>query len=83
VVVGLLATAFGAGVAGPAAAQPACRWLCTPDLKVEPTITIEHLFGAARIEELEDGQVVATTTQPREAVFELILAVGCRPRSRA
>jgi hypothetical protein len=62
--------------ASPAPAQTACHWLCVPDLKVEPTLTVEHLFGAARVEELDDGQVVATTTQRRESVFELILAVG-------
>jgi len=57
-------------------AQQRCAFLCVPDLKIEPTVTIEHLFGAARVEELEDGVVVATTSEAREAVFELILAVG-------
>ncbi len=64
---------------GAAAAQPRCAFLCVPDVKIEPTVTIEHLFGAARIEvldELEGGVVVATTREAREAVFELILAVG-------
>ena len=59
-----------------ASAQERCAFLCVPDLKIEPTVTIEHLFGAARVEELEDGVVIATTTQERESVFELILAVG-------
>jgi hypothetical protein len=60
-------------------AQTRCAFLCAPDVKIEPTVTIEHLFGAARTEnigELDESAVVATTTQRREAVFELILAVG-------
>ena len=65
-----------------APAQPRCAFLCVPDVTIEPTVTIEHLFGAARMEdmdemdELGDGAVVATTREEREAVFELILAVG-------
>jgi len=59
-----------------ASAQQRCAFLCVPDVKIEPTVTIEHLFGAARVEVLEDGAVVATTRQEREAVFELVLAVG-------
>ena len=51
-------------------------FLCVPDVKIEPTVTIEHLFGAARVEVLEDGAVVGITQQERETVFELILAVG-------
>ena len=62
-----------------ASAQPRCAFLCVPDVKIEPTVTIEHLFGGARIEvvdELGDGSVVAPTREARETVFELILAVG-------
>ena len=62
-----------------APAQPRCAFLCAPDLKIEPTVTIEHLFGAARVEVLEDDAVVGGTglvRQEREAVFELVLAVG-------
>jgi hypothetical protein len=62
---------------GSAQAQEHCAFLCAPDLKIEPTLTIEHLWGAARVETLNaDGAVVATTTQAHESVFELILAVG-------
>ena len=69
------------GVLWPVAApaQQRCAFLCVPDVKIEPTVTIEHLFGAARIEKMDevgDGAVVATTREAREAVFELILAVG-------
>ena len=67
---------LGALWPAPAPAQERCAFLCAPDLKIEPTVTVEHLFGAARVEALEDGDVVATATQAREAVFELILAVG-------
>ena len=69
------------GVLWPAAvpAQPRCAFLCVPDVKFEPTVTIEHLFGAARIEVMDesgDGVVVAAAREARETVFELILAVG-------
>jgi len=60
----------------PLAAQPRCALLCAPSVKIEPTLTVEHLFGAARVEELEDGDVVGIVEQQRESVFELILAVG-------
>lgn len=63
-------------LAPPLHAQPRCAFLCAPDVKIEPTVTVEHLFGAARMEQLEDGEVVATGRQERESVFELILAVG-------
>ncbi|HJN43454.1 MAG: hypothetical protein CL477_20520 [Acidobacteria bacterium] len=66
------------GMAWPVAvsAQERCAFLCVPSVKIEPTLTIEHLFGAARVEELDDGAVAAVSTEAREAVFELILAVG-------
>ncbi len=67
------------GMAWPVAvpAQERCAFLCVPDVKIEPTVTIEHLFGAARIQEIDElGDAVATTTEERESVFELILAVG-------
>jgi hypothetical protein len=60
----------------PVAAQStSCRILCTPELKVEPTITIENLFRAPTIETLEDGRVVESTRASRETVFELIFAL--------
>jgi hypothetical protein len=56
----------------PAAAQdePRCAVLCAPELKIEPTWTIEHLASRHRIE--TDGQVERAS---RETVFELIFAV--------
>ena len=57
----------------PAAAQAptACRVLCTPQLLVEPTVTIENLAKAPRVRRAtgEEGR------QGRETVFEIILAV--------
>ena len=62
----------------PAYAQPPspCRFLCTPEFKVEPTITFTNLFGAPRVES-GDGPV---TREPRETEFELILSFGLPTR---
>jgi hypothetical protein len=49
---------------------PRCVILCAPELKVEPTWTIEHLASRHRIE--KDGQVERVS---RETVFELIFAL--------
>ncbi|MEQ1573234.1 MAG: hypothetical protein ABL993_03215 [Vicinamibacterales bacterium] len=56
----------------PAAAQnePRCTVLCAPELKVEPTWTIENLGSRPRVE--VDGQVERAA---RESVFELIFAL--------
>ena len=32
-----------------AQAPPVCHLLCTPELKVEPTVTFTNLFGSPRI----------------------------------
>jgi hypothetical protein len=66
----------GLVMAASAAAQERCAFLCAPDLKVEPTFTVESLFAPGRFEVVEDGQAVETFTEEREGVFELILAVG-------
>ena len=59
----------------PAAAQngqdPPCMILCAPELKIEPTITIEHLAQRPRLE--VDGAVERVT---RERTFELIFALN-------
>jgi hypothetical protein len=52
-----------------------CRILCRPELKIEPTFTIENLARRPRIAVLEDGDVIETVRAERETVFELILAV--------
>ena len=56
----------------PAAAQDpdACFILCAPELKIEPTFTIENLGRRPRVE--VDGTVQRV---PGETVFELILAL--------
>jgi hypothetical protein len=53
-----------------------CRFLCTPEFKVEPTITFTTLFNAPRIV-LDDG---ATVRDRRETDFELILSLGLPTR---
>ncbi len=59
-------------LAAPTAAQGpnACAILCAPELKIEPTFTMENLGRRPRIE--VDGVVQRA---PRETVFELILAL--------
>jgi hypothetical protein len=66
----LLATTL---CAGPSvhAQQEACRILCAPDLKLEPTVTFENLGDRARV---EVGGVTQETEG--ETIFEIILAVG-------
>jgi hypothetical protein len=60
--------------AAPAAAQNAqgrpCAILCAPELKIEPTITIEHLAQRQRLE--VDGVVERVS---RERTFEVIFAL--------
>ena len=67
-------------LASPAFAQdedePRCRLLCTPDFKVEPTVTFENLAGRARVETPADDGATSAGRQARESVFELILALG-------
>lgn len=66
-------------VATPVRAQeppPPCRLLCTPELKVEPTVTFTNVLRPARVAG-EDG---TTTREPREAEFETILSVGVPTR---
>ncbi len=49
--------------------------LCAPELKIEPTLTVENVFRGPVVETLEDGVVVERARATRERVFELILAV--------
>lgn len=63
----------------PAAAQNVqgrpCAFICAPELKIEPTFTIENLIRAPVIETLDDrGVVVDRGREGRERVFELIFA---------
>jgi hypothetical protein len=59
-----------------AQARPACRVLCTPEFKVEPTVTFSNLFGSPRILD-EQGTI---TREPRETAFEVILSLGLPTR---
>ena len=53
-----------------------CRFLCAPEFKVEPTVTVGNLFGSPRIQD-EQG---TTVREPRETDFELILSFGLPTR---
>ena len=55
---------------------PPCRALCTPEFKVEPTITFTNLFGSPRIVD-EQGTM---TREPRQTEFEVILSLGLPTR---
>lgn len=57
-------------------AEPACRVLCAPDFKVEPTVTVTNLFGAPRVE--IDGE--PPRRERRAAEFEMILALDVDTR---
>jgi hypothetical protein len=65
---------IGSSVFAPAqgaAQEDACRLLCVPDLKIEPTVTFENLGDRARV---DVGGVVEETES--ETIFELIFAAG-------
>ena len=70
-VVGLLGASEAAGQ------TPACRVLCAPEFKVEPTVTFTNLFGSPRVVD-EQG---TATREPREAEFEVILSLGLPTRA--
>jgi hypothetical protein len=53
-----------------AQSEPRCIVLCAPEFKVEPTWTVEPLWGAPRID--VNG---AIERESRETVFEMIFAV--------
>lgn len=71
-VVSLLSASEAAGQA-----TPACRALCAPEFKVEPTITFTNLFGSPRIVD-EQG---TTSREPRGTEFEVILSLGLPTRA--
>ena len=58
------------------AQEDRCAFLCSPELKVEPTITFEPIFRRPTIEVLEDGEVVGRFTPDTTSVFELVLAIS-------
>ncbi len=69
--VSLLAAAclFSPAIAA-AQSEPRCVIVCAPELKVEPTWTIENLGGARRVE--VDGEVESVGV---ESAFELVFAL--------
>jgi hypothetical protein len=66
----LLALALAVPAPALAQSEPPCVFLCPPEFKIEPTWTIENLFGAPRI---ETGGIIER--ESRETVFEMIFAV--------
>ena len=52
-----------------------CRVLCAPELKIEPTFTIENLVAAPTVDILENGVAIERGRESRELVFELIFAL--------
>lgn len=53
-----------------------CRILCSPEVKFEPTVTIENLFRRPKVAKLRDGEPVEFFQLEREAEFEIIASVG-------
>ena len=52
-----------------------CFFLCRPELKIEPTFTVENLFSRHRVAEFDGDEQVGVTLAEREVVFEAILAL--------
>lgn len=75
---GLLSLLLAAGLLSPSplrAQEEECTVLCTPELKFEPTVTVENLFDPPRVVELEDGVPGDTVRLERETAFEMIFAL--------
>ena len=61
------------GVTSTWAQEPSpCRLLCTPEFKIEPTITFANLFVSPRIVH-DDGSI---SREPHDSAFEVILSLG-------
>jgi hypothetical protein len=62
----------------PASAQDGdrCYFFCRPEVKFEPTFTVENLFNRHRIAEMDGDVQTGTALAERETVFEAIVAVG-------
>jgi hypothetical protein len=68
----LVTTLACIAIASSVRAQDACRFVCTPVLKVEPTLTFSNLFDPHLIRPSPDGQPRRVA---RQRAFELIVAV--------
>ena len=68
---------LGFGLFAPLKAQNTerCFLLCRPELKIEPTFTVENLFSRHRVAHFEGGEQVGVVQAEREVVFETILAL--------
>ncbi len=64
-------------VAMPVAAQDTddCFFFCSPELKIEPTFTVENLFSRHRVAEMNGELQVGVEQAQREVVFETVVAV--------
>lgn len=75
---GLAALLLSAVLAAPsplAAQEKDCTVLCAPELKFEPTVTVENLFDPPRVVELEDDAPGDTVQLDQETALELIFAL--------
>ena len=61
----------------PAGAQDndGCFFFCRPELKIEPTFTVENLFNRHRVAEMDGDTQVGVELAEREVVFEMVLAL--------
>jgi len=73
----MMVLALSCGAFTPLMAQnnAGCFFLCRPELKIEPTFTVENLFSQHRVAEMEGDNLVAVTRSKREVIFEMILAL--------
>ena len=64
-------------VAMPLAAQDTddCFFFCAPELKIEPTFTVENLFSRHRVAEMNGDVQVGIAQAEREVVFETVVAL--------
>ena len=66
----------GFGASAQTQGAPPCRFICSPGLNVEPTVTLEQLFNAPRVAE----GATAPERLTRETIFELVLALDVPTR---
>ena len=52
-----------------------CFFLCRPELKIEPTFTVENIFSRHNVAETEGDRQIGVSRAEREVVFETILAL--------
>ena len=70
----LVFTTFGA-VASHAQDADDCFFFCSPELKIEPTFTVENLFHRHRVAKMGGDVQVGVELAEREVVFETVVAV--------